>query len=130
MGLMLGNHITGIFIFPFIFLESLFAEKGNKKRALFGIISQYLTGLFIGLSVYWIIPFRARKLPPVNWGRIEDWKGFWWLVSGSIYQNRLTHISGDHLLSGIRLWSNFLLEELSLQCIIKKIVWRCGKKIK
>lgn len=114
MGLLLGNHITGIFIFPVVFLDAIFTEKGNKKRAIFDSISQYLTGFLIGLSVYLIIPIRAQKLPPVNWGRIQDWEGFWWLVSGKIYQERLVHLSGDYLLAGVRLWSNFLLEELGL----------------
>ncbi len=111
MGLLLGNHITGVFLVPIIFLDHTFLQK--KKRG-FKRILKWFAGILFGLSVYLLIPIRAQNLAPVNWGRILDWEGFWWLISGAMYQDRLLHISGDYLLAGTRLWSELLLQQLGL----------------
>jgi len=114
MGLLLGNHLTGVLILPILFLYTILSKKKNKITFSFTIFRQYLIGFFIGMSVYLLIPLKARRLPPVNWVRVLNWNDFWWLVSGAMYQDRLTHISDSYLLAGVRLWSSFLINELGI----------------
>ena len=47
-------------------------------------------GVLLGMSVYLVLPLRARGNPPVNWGDAATWDGFWWLVSGRLYRHYLT----------------------------------------
>ena len=106
LGLALGNHLVAIFLFPLLFLKNTSSYLQDIKKR--------LLGLFLGLSVFLIIPIRAHNQAPVNWGNAVDWDGFWWLVSGEMYHSRLSHFSWDYLITAIRLWSQFLLDQMSI----------------
>jgi len=73
-----------------------------------------LLGLALGLSVFITIPLRARNQAPINWGNPVDWDGFWWLTSGTMYHGRLSHFSFEYLFTGLRLWSQFLLDQTGI----------------
>lgn len=122
LGLALGNHLTAIFLFPFLLLQNArqntSAQGTADLRALskpyFQNLARRLLGLCLGLGVFLTIPVRARNQAPVNWGNAVDWDGFWWLVSGAMYRGRLGHYSLDYLLAGVRLWSRFLLDQMGI----------------
>jgi len=98
-GLGLGNHISLVFLLPGL----LWAIGGKWRRGEWVAAGG---GLLAGLFVYLLIPLRARALPPVNWGGADNWSGFWWLVSGRLYQGYL-YWPGFHA-AGIRL-SRFVI---------------------
>jgi len=122
LGLAIGNHLTAIFLLPITIWGNtrikVFKKGKENFRSLTKHISQYLyrsmIGLTLGFGVFIIIPLRARNQAPVNWGDAVDWNGFWWLISGNMYHGRLSHISLNYLASGIRLWSQFLLDQMGI----------------
>ena len=118
-GFLLGNHLTGILALPLLFIHSDFSYKGKPiKKIAQNILSalnlKWLLGLTAGLSVYLLIPFRAQKLPPVNWGHVSDFQSFWWLISGAMYQERLSNISWAYILNSFQLFNGFLLKEIGI----------------
>ena len=118
MGLALGNHLTAIFLLPFMFFdnsENMIAKPVSSTLKIKGyvrILLKRLLGLCVGLSVFVTIPLRARTQAPVNWGNAIDWNGFWWLVSGAMYRGRLSNFSPEYLFTALRAWSGFLLNQL------------------
>ena len=75
-GLAAANHITSILLFPLLFLY------GDRKK-----IPPRALGALGGLLLYLTLPLRALASPPVNWGNPSTLRGFWELVSGSIYRD-------------------------------------------
>jgi hypothetical protein len=77
-GLGLGNHLSLALLAPAgLFLLWSSRERPSVRRvAAMGVA---------GLAVYAVLPFRAARHPPVNWGGAETWAGFLWLVSGRLY---------------------------------------------
>jgi hypothetical protein len=104
-GLALGNHLSGIFLIPFLFINNQSQKMALLKRAV---------GLCLGLGVYLVIPMRAHNQSPVNWGNAVDWHGFWWLVSGEMYQGRLSHFSAAYLAAGLQEWAHFMIGQLGI----------------
>jgi hypothetical protein len=120
-GLALGNHLTSLFLLPLLFLDNtgqLKLKNRLKAPRMWGpylrLLGLRLVGLLLGASLYLTIPLRASGGAPVNWGQAVTLDGFWWLISGKMYQGRLVHFSPAYLLSGLRLWSGFLLEQMTL----------------
>lgn len=89
-GLALGNHLTSIFLLPAIFICRAF---NLHKKWSWPSAGRFLAGLGAGLLVYLVLPLRALGNPPVNWGNPQSWQQFTWLVSGQLYQGRLTDFS-------------------------------------
>ena len=105
LGLALGNHLTAIFLTPLLLLK-------NTNKYLHEVSLRFM-GLLTGLSVFLVIPLRASNQAPVNWGNAIDWQGFWWLISGQMYKNRLSHFSIPYLYKATGLWSQFLIDQLT-----------------
>jgi hypothetical protein len=122
MGLGLGNHLTLLFFLPLMFFDKSYEEmlsihKWFDKESLlsyFKRIARRVAGLLLGLSVYLVIPLRARAQTPVNWGNAISWDGLVWLVSGKMYWGRLDNLNSSYLLSGLHVWSHFLLQQLGV----------------
>ena len=122
MGIGLGNHLTLLFFLPLMFFDKAYEEmlsihKWFDKETLLSYIKRIarrVAGLLLGLSVYVVIPLRARTHSPVNWGNAISWDGLIWLVSGKMYWGRLDHLNGSYLLSGLQVWSHFLLQQLGV----------------
>lgn len=106
LGLALGNHLTAIFLAPLLLLK-------NTNKYLHEVSLRFM-GLLTGLSVFLVIPLRASNQAPVNWGNAINWQGFWWLISGQMYQDRLSHFSISYLYKATGLWSQFLLDQITL----------------
>ncbi|MBN1400745.1 MAG: DUF2723 domain-containing protein [Anaerolineae bacterium] len=81
-GLGLGAHLTLAFLLPG--LAVLVWRRLNPRRLL-----AFVWGSALGLSVFLYIPLAAAHDPLVNWGDARTWPGFWWLVSGRLYQRYL-----------------------------------------
>ena len=115
LGLGIGNHLTTIFMLPFLFGDCLTLGRvtapENKWISNTPLVRQSLritrrlAGLGLGLSVYLIIPFRAHTDAPVNWGNATTWNQFVWLVTGQMYQSRLQDWNAAYLYKGVQVWS-------------------------
>jgi hypothetical protein len=125
-GLALGNQITVIFLLPFWLIHDLFKEQEEHTapspwnlRFLANSIHwrslvRRVIWLLLGLSVYLTIPLRARSASPVNWGNPVDWDGLWWLVSGSIYQDRVFRLELEYVWPRLRTWAGMLQNQFGL----------------
>ena len=121
-GLGLGNHLIILFMLPLMFIDIASSGKtpinevlGNRSIITnIGMIARRLSGLCLGLCVYFLIPFRAGAKAPVNWGNAINWDGLIWLVTGKMYWGRLNDLNGKYLTEGIQAWSHFLLGQLGI----------------
>ena len=59
---------------------------GGAYRLNWTSLRRQITWLAIGMLIYLTLPLRAMTDPAVNWGNPATLKGFWWLVSGHLYQ--------------------------------------------
>lgn len=83
-GVGLGAHYMVGFAALFVLGLWLLIDSKHISRALWAI-----PGGLLGLLVYLYLPLRAGLVPLLNWGNPVDWSGFWWLVSGAAYSDRL-----------------------------------------
>jgi hypothetical protein len=127
-GLALGNQITVIFLLPFWLVNGLFKDRENltpsrpspwHPRKLADLIhwrplARRVVYLLLGLSIYLIIPLRARSGSPIIWGNPVDWKGLWWLVSGSLYQDRVFRLGWEYVWPRLRTWAGILQNQFGL----------------
>jgi hypothetical protein len=81
-GLALGNHLSIVFVLPFI--AALIWPTYRRQSP--GLRVGLLLLVLAGLSTYALLPWRAAAQPPVNWGGAQRWEGFCWLVSGQAYR--------------------------------------------
>jgi len=101
LGLALGNHLTSVFLLPFLFID--FRSPGRLPLR---DVGARLTGFLLGCLVYLLLPLYAAQSPPVNWMGPVSWASFWQLISGRIYQSYFTlGLAGGRLrgLSGLLL---------------------------
>jgi hypothetical protein len=125
-GLALGNQITVIFLLPFWLIHGLFKEQDGHTaysprhlRSLPDLIrwrslARRVPWLLFGLSIYLTIPLRARSDSPVIWGNPVDWDGLWWLVSGSLYQDRVFQLGLEYVWPRLRTWAGMLQNQFGL----------------
>ena len=78
LGLSLTTHLTSLFLIP---LALLLTPPKTWGRL--------VTGTLLGISPYLLLPLLARSGSPVIWGDPSTVAGWWWLVSGRIYQPNL-----------------------------------------
>ena len=97
-GLGLGVHLTLIAMLPGLVL--LLRREAKPARWL-----AFSLGLLCGLSVYLYLPLAARGDPPINWGNPRTFGGFWWVVSGKLYQGYLFALPAKYLLPRLGAWS-------------------------
>jgi hypothetical protein len=103
-GLGLGMHLTLIWMLPGLAL--LLWSKARPARLL-----ALALGMLCGLSVYLYLPLAARGDPPINWGDPRTLGGFWWVVSGKLYQGYLFALPAEHLLSRLGAWSRLWFQQ-------------------
>lgn len=138
LGLGIGNHVTSAFLLPLLFVNELkhpSVIKGGfwtQSLPYAKAFARRILGLCLGLSIYGILPFRARSQSPVNWGDAVDPGGFLWLVTGQMYRSRLDHLGGNYLWSGFQIWGNFLLEQagvvgLALIFVVLAILYKSSR---
>lgn len=75
LGLSFTTHLTSLFLIPLALLLT--------PRKAWG---RLVAGLLVGVSPYLLLPLLARSGSPVIWGNPTTLAGWWWLVSGQLYQ--------------------------------------------
>ncbi len=114
-GLAAGNHITILFFLPVI-VYGIYKtiRRGNPlKWVLFQILA-----FMLGCLIYLYLPIRAATYPPINWGNPQTMEGFWWVISGSPYQNLVTDITFSQALSRISALAGLLMEQFGIPGIL------------
>ncbi|MCB0037387.1 MAG: DUF2723 domain-containing protein, partial [Anaerolineales bacterium] len=93
-GLSLTTHLTSIFILPLALIK-----LSPKQWLRFG------GTFFLGLTPFLWLLIRAQNTSPVMWGDATTIAGWWWLVSGRIYQSNLFSASNQLIYSRLQTWS-------------------------
>jgi len=106
LGLALGNHITTVFLLPFLLIENTRVKNFPNSKLLLRII-----GLLVGSCIYLILPLRAMNNPAINWNNPVTFNSFFQLVSGQIYQS---YFSTRYILDRVRGWAGLLIEQFSI----------------
>lgn len=75
LGLSFTTHLTSLFLIPLALLYT--PGKAWGKLAI---------GASVGAAPFLLLPLLARQGSPVVWGDPTTLAGWWWLVSGKIYQ--------------------------------------------
>lgn len=93
VGLLLGlattTHLTSLLILPaLIFPYPITAKK----------IINLLFGILLGLTPFLLLPIFASTNSPAEWGNANTIAGWWWIVSGKIYQPNLLSYPQEKLI--------------------------------
>lgn len=97
LGLGLGNHLTlAMLAFPLV-VWSYTWENDRDSRMRLLRDWRVPAALVVGLSVYLYAPLASSQSPLLNWGHPENADGFWWMLSGSIYQSYQFGIEGSQI---------------------------------
>jgi hypothetical protein len=94
-GVALGNHLTiAAVILPLLAWGIL----GGGVRALRvrHALPIMMAGA-LGLCVYAYAPIASSQGPALNWGHPDSLRGFWWMVSGTAYQDYAFGVGGQDL---------------------------------
>ena len=121
-GLAMGNHLTTIMVFPILILPTLLsgssAQTGTRWKIKWQLngrsLFRRLAWVLIGLLVYLTLPLRALSHPPVNWGNPITLDGFFWLVSGKLYQGLLLGLSFSSILQRAQTVVALLFEQFGI----------------
>ena len=109
-GLGLGNQLTIVLLMPAWLLfnrdTARIFYKVDRPR-----LVRRLGWVVAGALVYLTIPLRARGDSPVNWGSADDLRGFWWLVSGQLYQGELFSLDWAEFVGRLGEWAVLLTDQ-------------------
>ena len=108
MGLGLGNHLSLVFILPAT-LVLLWSERGRWLRL--SVILPLIGFFLLGLSVYIYLPLAASREPSVNWGTINSWERFWWVVSARQYQPCVFALPAEEIYSRVSAWGGIFSDQ-------------------
>jgi hypothetical protein len=70
-------------------------------------------GFLAGLSVFVVLPIRARSGAPVNWGDASTLNGFWWLVSAQLYHGYAFALPLSSLGARLLAWATLLARQFT-----------------
>lgn len=108
LGLGLGNHLTLLAI-AVPLLAWVWFELGTRKLVHpWGAI-----GLILGLAVYVYLPLRAAQTPPVNWGDADTLSGFWWMLTGRVYQDYVFGVPAGTMPARIVDWLELVFSQFN-----------------
>ncbi len=105
-GIAATNHLTAFLIFPLLALGG----EGKLFTSRTILIKRCL-GVAAGLALYVSLPVRAYFNPPINWGDASNLGGFFWLVSGQLYQKYLVDLSLAEVVQRLLACVGLLLEQ-------------------
>ncbi len=103
LGLCLTTHLTSLFLLPM-------ALGFTPTRAWLKLA----VGTFIGASPYLLLPFLARLSSPVIWGDATTLAGWWWIVSGQIYQANQFALPLDEFWQRLTSWTSAFVRQLGI----------------
>lgn len=128
IGLGLGNHLTLAFVAaPFVVWSYLW--HGGASAAVRRLSDLRVPVAFLaGLAIYVYAPLASAAKPVLNWGHPETAEGFWWMVSGALYQEyrfgvEATLVPGRITDSGDILLAQFGFVGLVLAVVGLTLVW-------
>ncbi len=86
LGLAITTHLTSFFLLP-VAIFSILKREGTVKQGM-ATPCPYIMLLFVGVGLlpFLLLPILARGNSPIVWGDQTTLRGWWWLVSGEIYQ--------------------------------------------
>ena len=93
LGLSITTHLTSIMMIPLSFLLT--------HRKLWFRLGQ---GVVVGLVPFLLLPWLAKSSSPIIWGKPDTLSGWWWLVSGQLYQANLFSITMPNVASRALEW--------------------------
>ena len=127
LGLAMSNHITVIFLVSMALLAGALERRSPaddvsplKKRWFSSYrlnwlsLKRQIVWVAAGLLVYLILPLRAFTNPAINWGNPVTLEGFWWLVSGRLYQSHYLQIAPAGLWNRIQAMAVLFLEQFGI----------------
>jgi hypothetical protein len=97
LGLGLGNHLTLAMLALPLVVWSYTWEIDRASRLRLLRDWRVPAAFARGLSVYLYAPRASSQSPLLNWGHPENANGFWWMLSGSIYQSYQFGIEGSQI---------------------------------
>ena len=101
LGISLTTHLTSVLLLPLALL--LLPQKGWKPFAI---------GTLLGLTPFLWLPWLAQANSPVVWGDLSTATGWWWLVSGRIYQPNQFALPQAQITSRLGTWGVVWLRQL------------------
>ncbi|MHB2025781.1 MAG: protein O-mannosyl-transferase family [Elusimicrobiota bacterium] len=83
-GLGMGNHQTILFAFPAILVQAWISWTARKKFNAALFLRDFLRAavffsafFVLGLGLYFFLPLRAMRVPPLDWDGPTTWARFW-----------------------------------------------------
>ncbi len=107
LGLSITTHLTSLFMLP-LALWLTPRQDWPKLGA----------GLLAGLLPLLALPLLAQSGSPVVWGNPTTLDGWWWLVSGRIYQANVLALPAAEMLPRLREWGWLLLNQFSILGVV------------
>ena len=111
-GIALGNHLTiAALILPMLAWGLLGGGvRSLRVRHALPIASSGV----LGLGVYAYAPLASAQGPELNWGHPDSVQGFWWMVSGTVYQGYAFGVSGGELYDRLVTSADFLFAQFAV----------------
>lgn len=115
-GIGLGNHLTLAVLAPGFLILVAAGFPSIWRRP--GLLAAAAGCVAAGWCVYLYLPLRAAAGVEMNYARdfgvdVTTWRGFWWMVTGSMFDNSLfgvplRELPAEAVSYFYRLWSNFV----------------------
>jgi len=122
LGIGLGNHLTlGLAAAPFV-VWLLWTPPRGASRWRFWLDWRPVAAFCAGLAVYAYAPLASGRAPPLNWGHPDTLEGFWWMISGSIYQGYAFGLEVSNLPGRLASWADFFLAQYAVVGLLLGIV--------
>jgi hypothetical protein len=102
LGISMTTHLTSMLMLPLAFGLS-------PRKQWFKLIA----GIAVGLTPFLLLPWQAQTGSPVIWGQPTTLSGWWWLVSGRIYQPNLFSTARIDLISRSINWAGLLTRQFT-----------------
>jgi hypothetical protein len=122
LGLGLGNHLTlAMLALPLVVWSYTWVPDRDSRMQL---IRDWRVpvALVLGLSVYLYAPLASAQSPLLNWGHPENVDGFWWMLSGSIYQQYQFGIEGSQIPIRLSEIADLTLSQFAFVGIVLSVV--------
>jgi len=107
LGLSITTHLTSLLMLP---LTLWFTPRQAWLKLGAGLLAGFLPLL--------TLPFLAQAGSPIVWGNPATLQGWWWLVSGRIYQANVLSLPTADMLPRLQEWGWLLLSQFSVLGIV------------
>ncbi len=105
IGLGLAHHPTILLLLPGG-LVLLWGRTGLKQ-----VLAALAVSIGIAVVFYLMLPLRAWRDPPINWGDPRTLSDLWWVVSSQVYRVNLFNLPPDAYAGRLSAWARMLFEQ-------------------